>query len=179
MNILFCFQDIKIFKSLYSHADSVAVTCIGPSRPLPVVDQSILSIFLALGTEGYNEENNAFPATYMISSDMSWYCPWLAEQIANLPDSLRSLLNSERDSESLIDLTFQSKLYRIFMGVSEFIRQDSNPSIDQVIENLIEKHLLNPSDEASELSLEHCLLVFAILGWQSMLYLPSFGTCPP
>lgn len=179
MNILFCFQDIKIFKSLYSHADSVAVTCIGPSRPLPVVDQSILSIFLALGTEGHNEENNAFPATYMISSDMSWYCPWLAEQIANLPDSLRSLLNSERDSESLIHLTFQSKLYRIFMGVSEFIRQDSNPSIDQVIENLIEKHLLNPSDEGSELSLQHRLLVFAILGWQSMLYLPSFGTCPP
>lgn len=176
---MFCFQNIKIFKSLNSHADSVVATCIGPSRPLPVVDQSILSIFLALGIEGHNEENNAFPSSYMISSDMSWYRPWLAEQIANLPDSLRSLINPQRNSESLVHLTFQSKLYRIFMSVSEFIRQESSPTIDQVIEHLVEKRLLNASDEGSELSLQHRLLVFAILGWQSMLYLPSFGTCPP
>lgn len=176
---MFCFQNVKIFKSLNSHADSVVATCIGPSRPLPVVDQSILSIFLALGIEGHNEENDAFPSSYMISSDMSWYRPWLAEQIANLPDSLRSLINPQRNSESLVHLTFQSKLYRIFMSVSEFIRQERSPTIDQVIEHLVEKCLLNASDEGSELSLQHRLLVFAILGWQSMLYLPSFGTCPP
>lgn len=115
----------------------------------------------------------------MVCSDMSWYCPWLAEKIANLPGSLRSLLNPERNSESLVHLTFQSKFYRIFTGVSEFIRHESSPSIDQVIEHLVEKNLLNPSDEGSELGLQHRLLVFAILGWQSMLYLPSFGTCPP
>lgn len=157
----------------------MVVNSTGPSRLLPVVDQSILSIFQALDIEGLNEENNAFPATSMICSDLSWYCPWLAEQIAKLPGSLRSLLNSESNSESLIHLTVQSRLYQIFIGVSEFIRQESSPSIDQVVEHLIEIYLLNPSDEGSELSLQHRLLVFAILGWQSMLYLPSFGTCPP
>lgn len=155
------------------------VTSLGPSRPLPVVDPSVLSIFLALGIEGRSGENVASSATNMISSDMSWYCLWLAEQIADLPGSLKSLLDSEKSSDSLIHLTVQSKLYRIFMSVSEFIRQDSSPSIDQGIEHLVEKSLLSPSDEGSELNLQHRLLVFAILGWQSMLYLPSFGTCPP
>lgn len=157
----------------------MVVTSIGPSRPLPVVDPSILSIFLAPGIDGHIEENVAFTPTNMISCDMSWYCPWLAEQIANLPESLRSLLNSEKNSDNLIHLTVQSKLYRIFMSVSEFIRQDSGPSIDQAIEHLVEQSQLSPSDEGSELSLQHRLLVFAILGWQSMLYLPAFGTCPP
>lgn len=157
----------------------MVVTSIGPSRPLPVVDPSILSIFLAPGNDGPIEENVAFTTTNMISCDMSWYCPWLAEQMANLPESLRSLLNSEKNSDNLIHLTGQSKLYRIFMSVSEFIRQESSPSIDQAIEHLVEESQLSPSDEGSELGLQHRLLVFAILGWQSMLYLPAFGTCPP
>lgn len=157
----------------------MVVTSIGLSRPLPVVDPSILSTFVAPGIDGNNEENVAFTTTNMISSDMSWYCPWLAEQIANLPDSLRSLLNSGKNSDSLIHLTVQSKLYQISMSVSKFIRQDSSPSIDQAIEHLVEQSYLSPSDEGSKLILQHRLLVFAILGWQSMLYLPAFGTCPP
>lgn len=121
------------------HADSMVVTFIGPSRPFPVVDQPILSFFLARDIEGLNKENDAFPAISMVCPEISWYCPWLSEQIANLPGSLRSLLNSERSLESLIHLTFQSKLCRIFISVIEFIRQENSPSIDQVIEHLVEK----------------------------------------
>lgn len=139
---------------------AMGITFTGPSRPFPVVDQSILSFFLALDIEGLNEENDAFPAISMVCPDISWYCPWLSEHIANLPGSLRSILNSERN---LIHLTFQSKIYRVFVSVIEFIRQENSPSIDQVIEHLVEKNLVNPSDGGSELSLQHRLLVFAIL----------------
>lgn len=112
---------------------AMVITFTGPSRPFPVIDQSILSFFLALDIEGLNEENDAFPAISMVCPDISWYCPWLSEHIANLPGSLRSFLNSERNSESLIHLTLQSKIYR------ESIRQGNSPSIDQVIEHLVEK----------------------------------------
>lgn len=118
-NASFCFYNIKIVRRLFSHADSVVVTSLGPSRPLPVVDPSVLSIFRAPAIEG---ENAALSATNLMSSDMGWYCPWLAEQISNIPGSLKNLLNSEKKSDSLIHLTVQSKLYRIFMSVSEFIR---------------------------------------------------------
>ena len=63
------------------------------------------------------------------------------------------------------------------MAVNEHIRKDANNlSIDDIIQHLSESSLLPKPATPSE-PLPARLLVFAILGWQTMLYLPSFGSC--
>ncbi len=63
------------------------------------------------------------------------------------------------------------------------MKTQREPVIDKIVEHLQNVGLLRvdgtfegSSEEAQRLSRS---LVFAILGWQTMLYQASFGTCPP
>lgn len=114
----------------------------------------------------------------MLSADLYWYMPWLSNQIAQLPQWVLGLLWTEETITS-IDLSVDSAFYRVFMSINRFTRREgSNCSIDDIIECLRADSLLESIAVPSQTFQAQRCLVFAILGWQSMLYSPSFNTCP-
>lgn len=109
--------------------------------------------------------------------DFGWYLEWLAQQVQNLPDCLVDLVK-DQDESSIIDFAPGTVLCRIFTAVNRFARESQSPSINEIIEHLQEGHIFGLADYETALGLAQRLLIFAILGWQTMLYLPSFNTCP-
>jgi hypothetical protein len=108
--------------------------------------------------------------------DFRWYLKWLAYQVRNLPDSFMELI---KDHDNLAPTDFGTDtLYRIFISVNRFVRELPNPSIDEIIQRLQEELIFDPVDDVATSTPAQRLLVFAVLGWQTMLYLPSFNTCP-
>jgi hypothetical protein len=98
---------------------------------------------------------------------------WLAFQLSTLPESIKLLVDEGSDLGTANLL--ESKRFRlIFSSVNESLRSKWATSIDEVVEHLEEKALFEPALDAWEVLRAQRLLVFALLGWQSMLFLPSF-----
>jgi hypothetical protein len=144
---------------------------------LPKADSSILSTLEYLPGSLIKDEktNTRLPATNVL--DFRWYLEWLVQQVQNLPDFLIDLIK-DQDKSSIIDFAPGTILYRIFIAVNQFVRESQSPSIDEIIEHLQEERIFGLSDDETALGPAQRLLIFAILGWQTMLYLPSFNTCP-
>lgn len=107
---------------------------------------------------------------------MTWYRWWLDQQLENVPGTISSLLP---EGENQIDLQEAFFFTRLFLEVAQFLRTEPGPSIDGVVDHLVRLELLKKPDSFSGTSPTCRTLVFAILGWQTMLYTPSFGTSPP
>jgi hypothetical protein len=102
---------------------------------------------------------------------LSWYFPWLSCQLENLPKALQDL---RVGGEALTTIPTVMAIYSV---TEAFIQGNQDSSIDEIIE-----HLLNTRVFKSTKSEDHALyrvLVFAILGWRSMVYLPAFNVRPP
>ncbi|KAI9669758.1 MAG: hypothetical protein M1831_007454 [Alyxoria varia] len=73
-----------------------------------------------------------------------------------------------------------SKCYKIFLEVNKLVRADNGPeSIDEVNERLDQIAEHDPVYALPNRPGERRLLVFTMLAWQTMLYVPSFNTCSP
>ena len=107
---------------------------------------------------------------------MTWYTEWLSRQIDEIPYCLREIFGPISKSHST--LSNNLKLIKIFMKINEMMREEDGPrSIDEISDTLdglatSEPQYLLPNNQGAKR-----LLVFALLGWQSMLYNPSFNTC--
>lgn len=107
---------------------------------------------------------------------LAWYRWWLDQQLENVPGTFCSLLP---DGEDKIRLQEAPSFSKVFLEIAHFARTEPGPSIDGIVEHLVSLKLLKKPDSLSG-TLQTCrTLVFAILGWQTMLYTPSFGTSPP
>ncbi|KAI9759079.1 MAG: hypothetical protein M4579_002595 [Chaenotheca gracillima] len=144
---------------------------------LPEVHPSILGIFKFRTTRHRTQQSKV---------DMSWYLPWLAQQIAKMPPIMTRFITADLGHEGPVNLSLGSKFYRIFMIVNatvsgaKFIREPHvHPlgfSIDALIGQLDTFLLIPHPPLDSERFYLARTLVFAILGWQSMLYSPSLPT---
>ncbi|KAF2267609.1 hypothetical protein CC78DRAFT_511770 [Lojkania enalia] len=97
-----------------------------------------------------------------------WYHPWLHGQIANMSEVMRQL---KVGSEMLLE---GNGFEKVFAAVAKFVRDSEGISIDDIVEYLRETESIENTPEVFG---AQRLLVFAILGWQSMLYRPAFNTC--
>ena len=70
-----------------------------------------------------------------------------------------------------------SRISKLFVDVSVLLKTQIEPTIDRIIDDLVMNKSLNQVSDEESLNTARGLL-FAILGWQTMLYRPSFGTCP-
>ena len=102
------------------------------------------------------------------SYGLSWYHSWLRSHLDDLPHAIRQLRVGK--GTILEDNGFE----RVFTAVASFVHDTQAVTIDDVVEHLRETQKM---ETASESSNAQRLLVFAILGWQSMLYRPAFNTC--
>ena len=64
------------------------------------------------------------------------------------------------------------------MTTNEYICQSRSLGIDEIVEYLVEQDVFEPGMVETRITLLRRLLIFAVLGWQSMLCLPSFHNCP-
>lgn len=98
--------------------------------------------------------------------DMSWYDIWLCQQLRNLP---HCLLELRIRGEPLLEKNCLEDLFNV---VGKFIYE--GVSIDKIVTYLQE---VNIFDNITELLGAQRLLVFAVLGWRSMLYQAAFNVC--
>lgn len=138
---------------------------------------SILSIFDHVPGSFIKNENieTRLPSTN--SLDFRWYLDWLSQQVRNLPECVFALFK-EQDRANILEFTPSSILCRIFIAVNRYARETESPGIDDIIEHLQEQNIFCLVGHKTTLIPAQRLLIFAILGWQTMLYLPSFNTCP-
>ncbi|PMD48235.1 hypothetical protein L207DRAFT_626994 [Hyaloscypha variabilis F] len=134
------------------------------------VDPSILTIL----QPQIDERGNPYAPTSP-PSDFHWYLKWLCVQISILPEAEASLLADDPDSNT-IRLRENSRFHRTFLAINQIIRSEDNLSIDEILEKLMEKNPLAPYSGTQDVLVVQRRLVFAMLGWQSMLFLPAPNT---
>ena len=104
-----------------------------------------------------------------MSGDMSWYGAWLSQQLDNLPYCLKEL---RVGSECVLGKS--NNLDRLFKALEDYSRIDEGVSIDEIVVHLQKIEIL---DNVEELLGAQRLLIFAALGWGSMLYQAAFNVC--
>lgn len=100
--------------------------------------------------------------------DMSWYDAWLSQQLKDIPCCIREL---RVGSNSLLT---KSCLDRLFTAIECIAQEIEGVSIDEIVARLQEIGILDSTDKFLD---AQKLLVFAVLGWQSMLYQAAFNVC--
>jgi hypothetical protein len=106
--------------------------------------------------------------------DTSWYDYWVRYQLDHQPHDLYSILyEAETDQEDIPSETFKAVWNEVRLQAST-----SDSSIESIVTQLQAKDLIRMDNDTDALSLARNL-VFAIIGWQTMLYKPDMGSCSP
>lgn len=102
------------------------------------------------------------------SIDMSWYDTWLAQQLKNLPHNLVQL------RVGTFKLQDKQGLNTLIEGIEDYARETEGVSVDEITAYMRE---IGVFDDTQGLEGHQRLLVFAVLGWRSMLYQAAFNVC--
>lgn len=128
---------------------------------------SLLSIFPSL--------DDTHHILGLASHPLHWYIWWLEEQLKQLPSSISSIVVGHDPLHSNV---WTPQLGRIFSEIATFATTSQYPSIDDIVAHILVSGLVEEG-KGKNGTLEARSLVFAIIGWQTMLYKPALGTCPP
>ncbi|KAL7919047.1 hypothetical protein ACQKWADRAFT_213731 [Trichoderma austrokoningii] len=102
-------------------------------------------------------------------TELPWYRWWLYQQIRSQPQRLfLALPNMNGDDDSNWDSVFLPLLE----SVKELVVAQASPSIDGIMDALVELGTLSV-DHNYEAHQTAKQLIFAIIGWQTMLYKPN------
>ncbi|KAI4188463.1 MAG: hypothetical protein L6R41_002142 [Letrouitia leprolyta] len=100
---------------------------------------------------------------------------WLDGQLKKIPASTLSVVVGHG---SIPPTQWSSPLAEAFSRVARYAQTINYPSIDGIVDRLVQERVLDITTQ-EEGPLEARNFVFAVLGWQTMLYRPALGTCPP
>lgn len=107
------------------------------------------------------------PAT---SQELGWYNAWAWQQIKKQPLELFSVMSSEKSSWTA---SFVELWHEVWTQASA-----EHSSINDMVMHLSDRGIFSLGNDASSSSYARNL-VFAILGWQTMLYRSELGSCSP
>ena len=118
--------------------------------------------------------------SYRLNQDhcsLQWYKHWLERQIDRCPKSLFSVLPTapKESADSKISLSFVSA----WVSVAQALKDKVADSIDDVIHVLLKYEQIDLMDESPDKFDVARSLVFAMIGWQSMLFKSDYGSAPP
>jgi hypothetical protein len=106
--------------------------------------------------------------------DASWYNCWVRHQMESQPPALYSVLNQvEAEPGDSPMASFPTIWREVWAQASA-----DDSSIDTIVTHLVDQKLIKVEDDFEALS-HGRNLVFAIIGWQTMLYKPDMGSCSP
>lgn len=114
---------------------------------------------------GYTKEPNI---------QLTWYLWWVGEQVRQMPPVLFSVLP---DHSGLDTPRISEQFIKLWLEISHCLSNETNPSIDFLVDHLKNESMLIAEDKEKERLAKS--IVFAIIGWQTMLYRPDYGSCPP
>jgi hypothetical protein len=118
-----------------------------------------------------------FPIADQLDAEMlaSWYDWWIKDQAMKQPESLfSSIPNFDFSSYD----TWTSSLSAVGLGIHACLSETPSASIDEITTELFRRSILvSPNDNSLPDTASD--LVFAVLGWQTMLYRSDFNSCHP
>lgn len=106
--------------------------------------------------------------------DACWYANWVRYQLESQPRELYSVLREDEAKWNDIPMSaFTTIWHEVWIQASM-----GDSSIDSIVTHLFDEKLIKMENDTKALS---CAinLVFAIIGWQTMLYKPDMGSCSP
>lgn len=92
--------------------------------------------------------------------------------MSRLPEDEASLL-AEDSKSGTTSFGENSTFHKTFLAINQIARSQDNLSIDEIQQKLIEEGIHLSDSGSSDVFGAQRRLVFAILGWQSMLFLPA------
>ncbi|MCJ1250493.1 hypothetical protein MMC30_007721 [Trapelia coarctata] len=104
-----------------------------------------------------------------------WYDWWVHNQVQRQPKELFSTLPNY---DPKLDERWTHSFVILWQKISGYMKANDSVSIDDIIAFLVEHSILQPASN-SEALLAAKNLVFAVIGWQTMLYRPDMHSCPP
>lgn len=106
---------------------------------------------------------------------LQWYKPWLRDQVSRQPTELFNCIPAfNRESDDSFDTVFAPFAEHVYHAIAA----SSPPSIDSIIENLLKDEMIDVGTNGENVDAA-VDLVFAMVGWYTMLYKPDFHSCPP
>ena len=111
----------------------------------------------------------------MATHPLHWYTWWLEDQLKQLPSSILSVVVGH---EPLHTNVWSPQLTRVFCAIAAFATDSQHPSVDGIVAHILAEGLIQTGTGSND-TVEARGLVFAMVGWQTMLYRPTLGTCPP
>lgn len=144
---------------------------------IPTVDASVLEIF--------QRRPKSVSEQYSISKDppdhtlcdLDWYPSWLAHQLLKVPAGFLHARFDENPAGNQTKFT-DSDFLKVFAAVNKYVHQGDSCGIDEIVEHLVTHNLRVAHETGPDMIIHQRYLVFAILAWQSMLFLPSFDSYP-
>ncbi|KAK4221161.1 hypothetical protein QBC38DRAFT_492606 [Podospora fimiseda] len=103
--------------------------------------------------------------------DLDWRLPWLSKQHTTIPANLTSLRidGSPISNKETFDLLLEA--------VARYANENRGFSVDDIVEYLQQDVGLEVGGDDDQNNMKR-LLVFAVLGWHTMVYQPAFNLCP-
>ena len=93
----------------------------------------------------------------------------------SLPESTLSLVKGHAPRA---ETSWSPGLAIAFSKIATCIRSTERPSVNGIVESLLQQGIIEVGNVEDGI-LEARGLVFAVIGWQTMLYRSALGTCPP
>ncbi|KAK5088844.1 hypothetical protein LTR05_003066 [Lithohypha guttulata] len=112
------------------------------------------------------------PRSSELTKHLGWYQHWLDKQLLPIRSSLRDCLQG---FDAANEDNWQLCVAQLWKGVAERSRADKLATVDSIVEDLV-KHKILKRDVKTSLGRQ---IVFALLGWQTMLWKSDIGNCPP
>ena len=124
----------------------------------------ILTVLPQCRRPGHTHESNVH---------LTWYLWWVGEQVRQMPPMLFSVLP---ESVGLDTPCISEHFIATWLEVSRYLGNGMNSSIDNLVDHLTKENMIIlDGKDAQRLAKS---IVFAIIGWQTMLYRPDCGSCP-
>jgi hypothetical protein len=130
----------------------------------PSLSNAVTESFPALSIFPYGAKSES--TTTSLVTQLPWYSWWLEQQLKNVPQSIAG------------QLPYSSDFMTAYLKIAHYARTKECFSIDDIVAHLLNLDLVQAQDIGNRWEAVRAF-VFAILGWQTMLYSPSFGTSPP
>lgn len=113
---------------------------------------------------------------FLCSHDkLQWYRWWIYDQVQRQPNQLFSTLHGYDPN---IDDSWIGSFSIVWQEVSQYMTAAVSVSIDEIVAHLLESDILELGSDPNAL-IAAKNLIFAVIGWQTMLYQADMHSCPP